>query len=244
MKLACPLLKKPAPRFKELSRSRVPVGENSGGNLIGQKDAVRSLLEGPHGFPPMFPQLSKQDQVMALQYISHSDEIERMARIYIVKQSIIDPKSSFPKISHEFDKGKGLVFGFENECERLKKRSLHGSKPLASAPDLDLQSSNNADPEHSFASLFVDTGLTVFKMGSFSKDPLSANLPAIKRGRNSPSAWKRRSRNAAHIPQNNKTNQEINQKRKAQVCLVEHHNKSTKTQDKMVAFDLKSLPTK
>ncbi|KAF2536561.1 hypothetical protein F2Q68_00021034 [Brassica cretica] len=40
-----------------------------------------NLWEGPPGFPPLFSELSKQDNIMALQYISHVDDAERMARI-------------------------------------------------------------------------------------------------------------------------------------------------------------------
>lgn len=196
-----PLLKKIGPRFREIPRSQIQEGESSTVKVIADKGLARPLLWGPPGFPAMFPQLSKQDQVMALQYISHDDKTERMARIQRVKQPIVDlqnaPEPSFLKISHEVDKGKGHVFGFEEDCERLKRRSLHGIKSLASVLDHDLQSCNEAEPEHSFTSPFADVGSTVFKMGSFAKDPLSGILPAVKRGRNRPSAWKRCSRKAS-----------------------------------------------
>ena len=38
-------------------------------------------LDGPPGFPILFPELTNEDRKMALLYISHSDEIERLARI-------------------------------------------------------------------------------------------------------------------------------------------------------------------
>lgn len=43
---------------------------------------------GPPGFPVLFPELSEEDRRMAVQYVSHADETERMARIQRFKQSI------------------------------------------------------------------------------------------------------------------------------------------------------------
>ncbi|CAN6863789.1 unnamed protein product [Brassica oleracea] len=57
-----------------------------------------------------------QDRAMAMQYISHSNETERRARILRVQQSIELEKSNPPavltKISHNLEKEKGHVFGY------------------------------------------------------------------------------------------------------------------------------------
>lgn len=45
-------------------------------------------LDDPPVFHPLFPELSEEDQCMAIQYISYADETERSARILHVCQSI------------------------------------------------------------------------------------------------------------------------------------------------------------
>ncbi|KAF2555665.1 hypothetical protein F2Q68_00016901 [Brassica cretica] len=67
-------------------------------------------------FPPLFPELPPEERVMAIQYVSHSNETERQARILRVQQSIESEKSNPPavltKISHDINKEKGHVFGY------------------------------------------------------------------------------------------------------------------------------------
>ncbi|VVA99239.1 unnamed protein product [Arabis nemorensis] len=109
---------------------------------------------------------------------------------------LTEPAPRFPLISHNVDKGKGHVFAHDEECERMKRQSLWGSKPLASAPNHDLQSGNEVERGHSFTSFFTVTGSTSFALGSYANEPLSGNLLAVKRGRKRPSAWNRRSRKA------------------------------------------------
>ncbi|KAH0928925.1 hypothetical protein HID58_014652 [Brassica napus] len=78
--------------------------------------------EGPPGFPPMFPELSQQDQKMAMLYISHADETERMARIERVKQGIVESQANssamITKITRDLDKGKGHVYSFPEPAEK------------------------------------------------------------------------------------------------------------------------------
>ncbi|WZY69918.1 hypothetical protein YC2023_002158 [Brassica napus] len=87
-------------------------------NIQEQTDIVPTTnrLEGPPGFPPLFPELPPEDRAMAMQYISHSNETERRARILRVQQSIELEKSNPPavltKISHNLEKEKGHVFGY------------------------------------------------------------------------------------------------------------------------------------
>ncbi|KAH0906146.1 hypothetical protein HID58_037973, partial [Brassica napus] len=60
--------------------------------------------------------LPPEDRAMAMQYISHSNDTERRARILRVQQSIELEKSNPPavltKISHNLEKEKGHVFGY------------------------------------------------------------------------------------------------------------------------------------
>ncbi|CAH8392446.1 unnamed protein product [Eruca vesicaria subsp. sativa] len=57
---------------------------------------------------------------MAMLYISHADDTERMARIERVKQSIVENQAvssvRITKITHDLDKGKGHVFAFPNHA--------------------------------------------------------------------------------------------------------------------------------
>lgn len=85
----------------------------------------RNQLDGPPGFPPLFPELSKQEQQMALLYISHADETERRARIERVRQGIAenaaDAAMRITKITSDINKGKGHVF----ENQSLDKSTSH-----------------------------------------------------------------------------------------------------------------------
>lgn len=81
------------------------------------------------------------------------------------------------KITTNLDKGKCLVFGYEEESFRLQRRSLVGEKPLASAPDHDLPNVVEIEhsPTRSFTSPFTLKGSTDFQMG-FRQNPY---LPVI-----------------------------------------------------------------
>ena len=85
----------------------------------------RNQLDGPPGFPPLFPELSKHEQQMALLYISHADETERRARIERVRQGIAenaaDAAMRITKITSDINKGKGHVF----ENQSLDKSTSH-----------------------------------------------------------------------------------------------------------------------
>lgn len=89
-KAFCPLLRKQAIGKTEDLKVQEKTGENfQKGKGRGNGNNIR-LLEVPPGFPPMFPELSKAYQQMALQYIAHADPTERLARIQRVQQSIDD----------------------------------------------------------------------------------------------------------------------------------------------------------
>lgn len=65
-KVICPLLKKNLSTTKSSTYLREKrEGSSQKGTLI-RKELNSKVLEGPPGFPPMFPELSKQDQQMAL----------------------------------------------------------------------------------------------------------------------------------------------------------------------------------
>ncbi|KAF3587702.1 hypothetical protein F2Q69_00031562 [Brassica cretica] len=91
-------------------------------------------LEGPPDFPILFPELSPEDRKIAMLYISHSDETERLARIERVKQGITDNASEsslrLTRITKKLDKGKGHVFSYtEPPLERSQKNlALTASK--------------------------------------------------------------------------------------------------------------------
>nr|VDD23105.1 unnamed protein product [Brassica oleracea] len=75
---------------------------------------------------------------MALQYIAHSDPTERQARIIRVQQSqpssAADSLPRRPKITHDLDKGKGHIFGYEGQFDMGFKRKGLPSVSTVSAP--------------------------------------------------------------------------------------------------------------
>lgn len=88
-------------------------------------------MEGPTGFPPKFPGLSKEDNQMAIQYISHADETECLAHILRMHQSIANGLTKAVVksllIMTDFNKGKGHVLGFkeeENSAKRLNTQEV------------------------------------------------------------------------------------------------------------------------
>ncbi|KAF3596401.1 hypothetical protein DY000_02026519 [Brassica cretica] len=99
-KSSCPYSKKKNLRL--VSKDAAPI----------TKDPVTSLiegrLEGPPGFPLLFPELPPEERRMAIQYVSHANETERKARILWVQQAIeVDkdnPPASLKKFSHELNK--------------------------------------------------------------------------------------------------------------------------------------------
>ncbi|VVB01482.1 unnamed protein product [Arabis nemorensis] len=116
-KSSCPLLRKPQSFLKLLQQPTNAV-ERSSLEVAALTQPIQAL-EGPPGFPPMFPHLSRQDQRMALQYVSHADETERRARICRVQQSmeetVGDSSTHLTKITHDLNKGKGHVFQYPED---------------------------------------------------------------------------------------------------------------------------------
>ncbi|XP_048599590.1 uncharacterized protein LOC125579786 [Brassica napus] len=119
-KIRCPLLRQG--NIKDKQAQDVQQGSNQAAQIA----KPLMIAEGPPGFPPLFPELSKQDQKMAMLYISHANETERRARIKRVKQGIadstIETSIRLTKITNELDKGKGHVFSYQEETAPMKKQ--------------------------------------------------------------------------------------------------------------------------
>ncbi|KAH0923522.1 hypothetical protein HID58_023540 [Brassica napus] len=137
-------------------------------------------LESPPGFPLLFLELSNQDRKMAMLYISHSDDTERLARIERVKQGIAEtlenPSVRLPKITQNLDKGKGHVFDFsEPSGKRLQLSGRdHVELPLnMERLDNETESASSSAPIHTFsAPALVTTG---FHLGPSSEGRVHGN---------------------------------------------------------------------
>lgn len=133
-KSACPLLRKD--RYHPNHSKDLPSGSkdmNTGRPQLAET-AKQNVGMAPPGFAPIFPTLSREDNLMAQQYIAHSDPTERNARIVRVQQSIEerseDSSSRALRITTNLDKGKGHVFSY-NEItsnkvlQKLSERPSH-----------------------------------------------------------------------------------------------------------------------
>ncbi|CAN6988031.1 unnamed protein product [Brassica oleracea var. botrytis] len=117
------------PYFQEKVRViKEVVASSSGGASNLKAPAMTVPPPGPAvppGFSLMFPQLAEEERNAALQYVSHSDPTERQARIMRVQKSITDKDLAgarqMPLISHNLEKGKGHVFGYERHSKMLSK---------------------------------------------------------------------------------------------------------------------------
>ncbi|WZZ60204.1 hypothetical protein YC2023_060311 [Brassica napus] len=157
------------------------------------------FLEGPPGFPPMFPELSKEQQQSAMLYVSHADPTERRARIERVNQSIQEKREKElnyrPAFTTDLLKGVGMVLCYNKEGEQLqyiyskgaesspKTRSLPGQREIdeVSSGQSSTHSLNAGSP-------------TGFCIGASSKPSASGTISTQKKPRNRPPAWKRRLR--------------------------------------------------
>ncbi|KAH0928275.1 hypothetical protein HID58_014002, partial [Brassica napus] len=195
-KIRCPLLRKGV-----LSGHKtVPAQSSNAGKIVEvtvkPHDRV-NFGEGPPGFPPLFPELSKQDNIMALQYISHADETERMARIQRVRQGIEDSKTEssirLMRITGEVDKGKGHVFNYlDTTTQSLQNH------PLRDDPQRQQQRKRLGDEEaeSSYSPLSIVSAPvqvpTVFRLGPSSEGRVAGNQNHGKAPRKRPQSWKRK----------------------------------------------------
>ncbi|KAL1197126.1 hypothetical protein V5N11_002005 [Cardamine amara subsp. amara] len=87
------------------------------------------MLEAPPGFLPMFLGLSREDNRMAMQYVSHADPTERNARILRVQQSLEEETgesmAQTVRTTTNLDKGKGKMYQVEEEDGRKKRIVTH-----------------------------------------------------------------------------------------------------------------------
>ncbi|KAG2306151.1 hypothetical protein Bca52824_025899 [Brassica carinata] len=248
----CPLLNRRAV-VQTKSGTMVQAGERVAGSNAQVDDGVISAGPAvPPGFPPLFPQLSPETKKAALQYISHSDETERRARIARVEMSILegdaDHTPARPIISQDLNNWKGHVFGFTD--------TLKGSQELV---DTCAEASESSALEAT--SSFSPVGSTVFRIGSSSDVHLSGTQSEGKKSRRRPNKWKRlalaramtkvsdQSILAVVEPEANLELQrhefglEGSSKRKAVSNVGDHSSKSPKTFLDTVASDLKPLPS-
>lgn len=217
--------------------------------LIEGPSSQNVVLEGPPGFPPLFPELSKEEQKMAMLYISHSDATERLARIQRVKQGIADnaKESSLRliRITNELDKGKGHVFHYpdnpviphdrEGSSRLLLKDAASGEEEAESSATL---------PTFFSAPTNISTG---FQLGPSSEGRVSGKLNVGRTQRKRPSSWKRRSTPApqkalAPIPAVEPSVPAVSSsKRKQNSSASFSDNKAPKHTDSSVASVLKPL---
>ncbi|KAL1225017.1 hypothetical protein V5N11_002796 [Cardamine amara subsp. amara] len=257
-KFGCPLLRKgrsgksEQTHFTEQIEERL--GESSKQSEGVNKGRSTQFLEGPPGFPPRFPGLSKEDNRLAVQYISHADATERLARITKVQQSIEEGLTATvpqrPLITKDINKGKGQVFGFDVEETRSKQQHSQSSNSFVSASNhhipLALEEVQSRAPRPT-TSLPVD-GTKGFSMGISPNHALSGSLPGEKRKRGRPSKWKRvewkdgSEQFVLSFPNADEDRgKDNNLKRKAVEVGTSQTNKNPKTQEKTVASDLKPL---
>ncbi|KAH0886958.1 hypothetical protein HID58_063054 [Brassica napus] len=155
------------------------------------------LLDGPPGFPPLFPELSKQDQKMAMLYISHADDTERQARILRVKQGIAENEMEsslrITKITNQLDKGKGHVFQYSDMMKPTQGESSLPLIPVSIAnKDLSKADSSGSSSYGSESLSAPIDGSTGFQLGPSSGGRVSGNHLKSKSQRKRPSSWKRK----------------------------------------------------
>ncbi|KAG5375858.1 hypothetical protein IGI04_040454, partial [Brassica rapa subsp. trilocularis] len=153
-------------------------------------------LEGPPGFPLLFPELSKEDRKMAMLYISHADETERRARIQRVQQGIEENKTEssirLTKITKELDKGKGHVFSYQ---ELASDEILNVGIGQRSYSKLTLHEKEDGDTESSASHRSVCSEPAPpagFRLGPSSGGRVSGTQGMSKSSRRRPSSWKRK----------------------------------------------------
>ncbi|KAH0928932.1 hypothetical protein HID58_014659 [Brassica napus] len=156
-----------------------------------QKNA---LTNGPPGFPQLFPELPPQEQMMNMLYVSHSDDAERHASIFLVKQSLADQGklhvATLTRLTSDLDKGKGHVFSYtkNNSVEKL-------SKIPRAAQSLPIQTQFHSEDEKLDSAFSAMVGCsdsavsTSFQVGT-SLDPPACDRRVGKMSRCRPPSWK------------------------------------------------------
>ncbi|KAF2547295.1 hypothetical protein F2Q70_00020133 [Brassica cretica] len=166
------------------------------GPTVFSAGALAPRLEGPPGFPPLFPELQGEERAMALQYISLADETERRARILRVQQSIEEDKNKTPtvlaKISHDVNKEKGHVFSYDMPHSEgfplVGKPSRHALSARSGDHTCASQAGSSSGESNNFH--LVPIGPTVFSVGAlgFTSTGILRNK---KKSRQRPPTWVR-----------------------------------------------------
>ncbi|KAL0705843.1 hypothetical protein Bca4012_072268 [Brassica carinata] len=250
-KIKCPLLKKGFGLAKSGERPNVnaKVGPSS---VVPQRQVHVAPLEGPPGFPPLFPELSKEEQKMAMMYISHSNEIERLARIQRVRQGIADNarESSIrlTKITNEVDKGKGHVYYYPDGSEIIPVLKLGFENSNSHSRGITIREEEAESSDNFSATVSVLAHIsTGFQFGPSSEGRVSGNLKAGKTQRKRPSSWKRKTTPKLIIAPAPASGVDIPQsplhsaKRKQSSPVSYPDNKTPKRTDSSVASVLKPL---
>ena len=243
-KFRCPLLKRGVPRETKMV---VAQKLQLGGPII------KEPVDGPPGFPVLFPELSKEDRKMAMLYISHSDETERLARIERVRQGIEENKAAssihMTRITKELDKGKGHVYSYTEllqaqHCTPSAKSKEVSRQIRDDKSDDESESSASKVPARSAPMLLLGSG---FQLGPSSEGRVHGNVGANKIQRRRPSSWKRRNAGkglvagaSQPIPQT--SDHTLSSKRKVVSSIQIAETKNKKLSDPTVASVLKPLP--
>ncbi|KAF3532661.1 hypothetical protein DY000_02037801 [Brassica cretica] len=134
---------------------------------------------------------------MAMLYISHADETERLARIERVRQGIAESQEEssarITRITRDLDKGNGHVFSFQEVVEKRPRAAplQIGNLPRWNeASESDAESGSSAIQAPTFsAPAKVPTG---FHLGPSSEGRVTGNLSSSKSQRRRPPSWKRK----------------------------------------------------
>ncbi|KAH0942185.1 hypothetical protein HID58_001822 [Brassica napus] len=146
--------------------------------------------------------LPPEDRAMAMQYISHSNETERRARILRVQQSIELEKSNPPavltKISHNLEKEKGHVFGYGVSESASGETRMVAHAVTAPAGERIHSSSEVQLSGESISPAPAPKRPAVFTIGA-SGSSQTGSSRGRRNGRNRPPAWVRHIRPAKNV---------------------------------------------
>ncbi|XP_009110851.3 uncharacterized protein LOC103836353 [Brassica rapa] len=242
-KIRCPLLRGRNSKDKQIAEP-----SDHQPNLAVPPPKPMLITEGPPGFPPLFPELSKQDLKMAMLYISHADETERRARIERVRQGIADSAAEasvrLTKITNELDKGKGHVYSYMENTVAVHNQgssrfNVLSDRQLPSQSDDEADSSATNTSSASASQVFP----TGFQLGPSSGGRVSGNINGSKTQRKRPPSWKRKARaNSSEGSPLSPSQPSSQAKRKSSPPPTSTENKTARTTDTTVASVLKPLP--
>ncbi|XP_048630295.1 uncharacterized protein LOC125603079 [Brassica napus] len=248
-KIRCPMLRKGAQTERRVLLDPVEEVEKAQSKRIATGPV--EILEGPPGFPPLFPELSKQDLKMAMQYISHSDPTERMARIERVRQGIEDNKTEasvrLTRISGDLDKGKGHVFSYtEPTFSQLLQRQTDNALVVSGIPTTSRGGEQETSSSYSSALSAPTLISTGFQLGPSLEGRASGSLSQKKTMRRRPTSWKRKVTPKASVATEDQVgtshaSSQRKTKRKSTSPLLASDNKNLKTSEPTVASSMKPL---